>query len=134
MIVDDYAHHPSEVAATLQAAQSGWDRRVVVIFQPHLYSRTRDFHQEFARAFQNADVFICTDIYGAREKPIDGVSAELITSTAKQYGHKRVHYIQDKNQVPEALNNIILPGDMVITMGAGDIWRQNEKIIEVLAL
>ena len=134
MIVDDYAHHPSEVAATLQAAQSGWDRRVVVIFQPHLYSRTRDFHQEFARAFQNADVFICTDIYGAREEPIDGVTAELITSTAKQYGHKRVHYIQDKNQVPEALNNIILPGDMVITMGAGDIWRQSEKIIEVLAI
>ncbi len=133
MIVDDYAHHPSEVASTLQAAQSGWNRRVIAVFQPHLFTRTRDFHLDFARAFLQADILIATDIYAAREEPLEGITGELIPGKAREFGHKNVHYVPDKNKIPALIKKIVRSGDMIITMGAGDIWRQNEKIIEVLS-
>jgi UDP-N-acetylmuramate--alanine ligase len=131
LVIDDYAHHPTEINATLEGIRNGWKRRLVVIFQPHLYSRTRDFYAEFGRSFLNSDVFICTDVYPAREEPIEGISGELITETAKKFGHKNVHYIKDKNKVPEALNKIVKKDDIVITMGAGDIWKYGEKFIEL---
>lgn len=131
LVIDDYAHHPTEINATLEGIRNGWKRRLVVIFQPHLYSRTRDFYAEFGRSFLNSDVFICTDVYPAREEPIEGISGELITETAKKFGHKNVHYIKDKNKVPEALNKIVNKDDIVITMGAGDIWKYGEKFIEL---
>ncbi len=133
MIVDDYAHHPSEVSATLQAARAGWNRRIIAVFQPHLFTRTKDFYPDFARAFLQADVFIVTDIYPAREAPIEGITSKLISNTARQFGHKQVYDVPDKHQVASLIRSIVQPGDMVITMGAGDIWRQNEKIIEILS-
>ena len=78
MIVDDYAHHPSEISATIQAAMNGWKRRLITIFQPHLYSRTRDFCEDFAKALINSDILLITDIFGAREKPIPGVHSSKI--------------------------------------------------------
>jgi len=131
-VVDDYAHHPTEIKATLAGSKAGWRRRVVCVFQPHLYSRTRDFYDEFGRAFFNADVLIVTDVYPAREEPIQGVSGELIANAAKEFGHKQVHYVADKNAVPSFLMSVVRPGDIVITMGAGDIWRYGEKFIERL--
>jgi UDP-N-acetylmuramate--alanine ligase len=131
-VVDDYAHHPTEIKATLAGAKSGWRRRVVCVFQPHLYSRTRDFYDEFGRSFFNADVLVLTDVYPAREEPIQGVSGELIANAAKEVGHKQVHYVPDKKAVPAFLLSIVQPGDMVITMGAGDIWRFGEDFIAQL--
>jgi UDP-N-acetylmuramate--alanine ligase len=132
MVVDDYAHHPTETSATLKAVRDGWKRRLVVVFQPHLYSRTKDFYQEFGRSFLNSDVFICTDIYPARELPIEGITGELISETTKKFGHKNVYYIPDKKNVPAILKEIKKDGDIIVTMGAGDIWKYGEEFISML--
>lgn len=132
LVVDDYAHHPTETSATLKAIRAGWDRRLVAVFQPHLYSRTKDFYQEFGRSFLNSDVFICTDVYPAREEPIPGVTGELIAEATRKFGHKNVHYISDKKNVPAFLNDIKQEGDIIITMGAGDIWKFGEQFVEML--
>ncbi len=131
-VIDDYAHHPTEIRATLAGAKAGWRRRVIGVFQPHLYSRTRDFYDDFGRAFSNADVLVVTDVYPAREEPIQGVTGELIVNAAKQYGHKQVHYVPDKKNLPVFLRSIVRKGDIVITMGAGDIWKFGEEFIKKL--
>jgi UDP-N-acetylmuramate--alanine ligase len=131
-VIDDYAHHPTEIRATLAGAKAGWRRRTVCVFQPHLYSRTRDFYDDFGRSFFNADVLIVTDVYPAREEPIQGVTGELIANAAKEFGHKQVHYVPAKKDVPAYLMTITRPGDMVITMGAGDIWKFGEEFITLL--
>lgn len=132
MVVDDYGHHPTEIDVTLDGIRRGWNRRLVAVFQPHLYSRTRDFYAEFGRSFLNSDVFICTDIYPAREKPIEGITGELIANSAKNFGHKNVYYEPDKTKIPELLKSIYKKGDIIITMGAGDIWKYGEKFVEFL--
>ena len=123
MIVDDYAHHPTEVSATLRAIKNGWDRRLVTVFQPHLYSRTQNFYEDFARSFLISDVLIVTDVYPAREEPLAGVTGELITNMAKSMGHENVYWVEDKKRLIAAMKALVEPGDLVITMGAGDIWR-----------
>ncbi len=133
LVIDDYAHHPTETSATLAGIRSGWDRRLVAVFQPHLFSRTRDFYQEFGRSFLNSDVFICTDVYPAREEPIEGVSGEMIAEAARKFGHKNVIYVKDKKDIPSKLKEIMKPGDIIITMGAGDIWKYGEKFVESLS-
>jgi len=132
MVVDDYGHHPTEIDVTLDGIRRGWNRRLVAVFQPHLYSRTRDFYTEFGRSFLNSDVFICTDVYPAREEPIEGVTGELIANAAKNYGHKNVYYEPDKTKIPELLKSIYKKDDIIITMGAGDIWKYGEKFVEYL--
>ncbi|MDT3696161.1 MAG: UDP-N-acetylmuramate--L-alanine ligase [Ignavibacterium sp.] len=132
LVIDDYAHHPTETEATLKAVRDGWNRRLIAVFQPHLYSRTKDFYQEFGKAFLNSDVFICTDIYPARELPIEGVTGDLIATSAKELGHKNVHYVADKKEIPGFLNQIKKDGDIIITMGAGDIWKYGEQLIAML--
>jgi len=132
LVVDDYAHHPTEIQATLRAAREGWNKRVVAVFQPHLYTRTRDFYHDFGQSFFDADLLVITDIYPAREKPIQGVSGALIANEARSLGHRHVHYVEDKQQVPEFLKNTVQAGDLVITMGAGDIWKIGESYIEIL--
>ena len=129
-VYDDYAHHPTECRATLSGVKSGWRRRVVCVFQPHLYSRTRDFYEDFGKSFLLSDVLIVTDIYPAREEPIQGITGELIVNAAKQFGHKDVHYVSDKKQVPAFLQSIVKNGDIVITMGAGDIWKYGEEFLK----
>jgi UDP-N-acetylmuramate--alanine ligase len=131
-VIDDYAHHPTEIRATLAGAKAGWRRRVICVFQPHLYSRTRDFYDEFGRSFFNADVLVLTDVYPAREEPIQGVSGELIVNAAREFGHKNVNYVPDKKDVPAHLLRIKQPGDIIITMGAGDIWKFGEEFIKNL--
>lgn len=133
MVVDDYAHHPTETSATLAGIRAGWlDNRLVAVFQPHLYSRTKDFYQEFGRSFLNTDIFICTDVYPAREKPIEGVTGELISNATKSFGHRNVIYVEDKDDIPNVLNNLKQDGDIIITMGAGDIWKYGEKFVDML--
>jgi UDP-N-acetylmuramate--alanine ligase len=132
LVIDDYAHHPTETSATLAGIRAGWNRRLVAVFQPHLYSRTRDFYQEFGRSFLNSDIFICTDIYPAREEPIEGINGKLIADTAKKFGHKNVIYIEDKNEIPSYLLSIKEENDIIITMGAGDIWKFGERFVEMI--
>ena len=132
MVVDDYAHHPTEVSATLQAARDGWDRRIIAVFQPHLFSRTKSFYKEFAAAFMNSDVLIVTDIYPAREKPIKGVTGKLVFKAARSTGHKNVHYIPDLENLQVSLDDIIQENDMVITIGAGTIWRYGQSYFDHL--
>lgn len=132
LVVDDYAHHPTEVQATLQAARDGWDRRIIAVFQPHLYSRTRDFYQEFAAAFMNSDIFIVTDVYPARELPIKGISGKLVADAARESGHRNVHYLPQLDDLPAFLDTVTKPNDMVITLGAGTIWRYGEAYFKHL--
>jgi UDP-N-acetylmuramate--alanine ligase len=132
LVIDDYAHHPTETSVTLAGIRAGWDRRLIAVFQPHLYTRTRDFYQEFGRSFLNSDIFICTDVYPARELSINGVTGELIANAAKNFGHKNVLYVKDKNDIPETLAEIKKKDDIIITMGAGDIWKYGEKFVEML--
>jgi UDP-N-acetylmuramate--alanine ligase len=131
-VVDDYAHHPTEIRATLKAAKEGLGRRTIAIFQPHLYSRTRDFSDDFGRSFFQSDVLVVTDIYPAREEPIAGVSGELVAKAAREHGHRKVLYIQDKDRVATYLAAQVLPGDLVITLGAGDVYRIGERLIQLL--
>lgn len=131
-VYDDYAHHPTECRVTLAGVKAGWRRRTVCVFQPHLYSRTRDFYEEFAKAFLLADALVVTEVYPAREEPIQGVTGEMIIAAARQYGHKNAHYVADKNELPEFLNSIVKKGDMVIMMGAGDIWKFSAKLLKRL--
>jgi UDP-N-acetylmuramate--alanine ligase len=130
MIVDDYGHHPAEVEVTLEAAQRAFDRRVVVAFQPHRYTRTRDLFDDFTRAFNKADVLIVTEVYAAGEAPIDGASGESLASAIRAHGHHSVRYVADKRDVKQALAEIVRPGDIVIALGAGDI---NASVRDLLA-
>ena len=132
LVLDDYAHHPTETNASLSAVRGGWNRRLVAVFQPHLYSRTRDFYSEFGRSFLNSDIFICTDVYPAREEKIEGVSGKMIADAAKSFGHRNVIYEPDKNNIPYLLMDIYKEDDIIITMGAGDIWKFGEKFINLL--
>lgn len=134
IVIDDYAHHPTEVQATIQGARKGWpNRRIVAVFQPHLYSRTQQMYKHFGLSFFEAEVLVVTDIYPSREKAIEGITGELISETAKNFGHKGVYYIRDKNDLPEKLSEMVTPGDIVITMGAGDIYRSGEKFVELMS-
>ena len=132
MIVDDYAHHPSEVSATLKAAKTGWNNRIIAIFQPHLLTRTRDFYHDFAEAFLQAEILIVTDIYESRENPLPGVTAQIISDEAERLGHNHVEFIPEQTNIPARLKEIVQANDMIITMGAGNIWRQCEGIYEAI--
>jgi UDP-N-acetylmuramate--alanine ligase len=123
-VVDDYAHHPGEISATMAAARSRGYKRVAVVFQPHLYSRTRDFMEQFARSLSVADVVVVTDIYKAREQPIPGVNAEDIVGKIKTInGTVDAYYVKDKGDVSDVLRGKVHSGDVLILMGAGDIWE-----------
>ena len=132
LIIDDYGHHPREIEATLQAAKSGWERRVIAIFQPHRFTRVRDLADDFYRCFYLADKLIVTDIYPAGESPIEGVHAKHLYEGILRHGHRDVTYIPDKEEIAPALTDIVKPGDMVITLGAGDIWKTGDSLAEIL--
>jgi UDP-N-acetylmuramate--alanine ligase len=124
LVVDDYAHHPTEIAATLEAARALHPRRrLVVVFQPHLYSRTRDLAADFGRALLGADVVLVAPIYPAREAPIPGVTSTLVANAALAAGHARAGALASDDEVGPALHEILRPGDLLITMGAGDVAK-----------
>jgi UDP-N-acetylmuramate--alanine ligase len=133
MVVDDYGHHPTEVKATLAAAKQGWDRRLVVLFQPHRYSRTRDLIEEFTHAFDQADLLFMTDIYAAGEAPILGVSGAALADRIKAAGHQGVTFVEKKETLPDQVLPHLQPGDLVVTLGAGDIWKAGTGLLARLA-
>src|SRR2546422_466623 len=132
-VVDDYAHPPAEIRATLAAAKAGFDCRTVTVFQPHRYSRTRDLRQEFLTAFNQADVLIVMDIYPAGEAPIPGVTAEDLAEGIRAHGHRDVTYLgSDRARVVEHLCETTRPGDLVLTLGAGDVGLLGPELLKRL--
>jgi len=133
LVVDDYGHHPVEIMATLKAARTGWAKRIVAVFQPHRYTRTQALFKDFLTAFYDADVLILTEIYPAGEDRIEGVESKALFEGLREYGHKDVTYLADKKEIVEHLLRIISPGDLVITLGAGDIWQVSEELVNRLS-
>jgi len=131
-VYDDYGHHPTEIRATLAAAREGWDGRVVAIFQPHRYSRTRDLLAEFGTAFYNADEVLVCDIYAAGEDEIEGLTGRKIAETITAHGHHSSRYVGSRDAAVEAAADMLSPGDLVVTLGAGDIWQTARAIVENL--
>ena len=131
-IIDDYAHHPTEIAATIKAAKSLEDHRVVILFQPHRYSRTKLLLREFGTAFKEADLVFITDIYSAGEKPEAGIDGMSIPLMIKELTGKEIHYVADVNTLPQTVLEYIEPNDLVITMGAGNINQFGPKLLALL--
>ncbi len=141
-VFDDYAHHPTEIRAALTAARrateagneaTGLSGRLIACFQPHLYSRTVDFSDEFGEVMTLADIAVINDVCGAREDPIPGVTGELVVEAAKRHGAKEVVYVVDKYDLPDALNKIARPGDLIITLGCGDVTIVGPLLAPLLA-
>ena len=132
MVVDDYAHHPTEIKVTLQAAQDGWEGRVIAVFQPHRYTRTKLLHDEFAKAFSQADIIILNEIYSAGENPIPGITGENLCLAVKQYEGREVTILCTKEEIVEHLLEIVQPGDLILTIGAGDIWMVAKELVTKL--
>ncbi len=132
LVVDDYAHHPEEIRATLRAAREGFDRRLVIAFQPHRYSRTRDLFDDFLGAFDDADVVLLTEIYAAGERPIAGVSGEALCRALERRGHLDVRFVPARDRLADALLDTVRPGDLVILLGAGDISRTADELLALL--
>ena len=130
-VVDDYGHHPTEITATLKAARTLRPKRLIAVFQPHRYSRTKILYEKFGRAFKDASMVVLTDIYAAGEKPIPNVTAELVANSIKNNG-KNVVYMKNKEDIPGYLMDTCKKGDLVIILGAGDIRRTGEEFARKL--
>jgi UDP-N-acetylmuramate--alanine ligase len=132
LVLDDYGHHPAEIRTTLAAATEKWHRRLVVLFQPHRYTRTQKLADEFGRSFYDAAILFVTGIYPAGEEPIEGVSGADIVTASRRHGHRAVEYIEDTYELYEHAMSVIEPGDVVLTLGAGDIHKVGERILTAL--
>ena len=132
-VVDDYGHHPTEIKSTLQALEKCWpDQRKVVVFQPHRYSRTRALFDDFTRAFYQCDVLLVLPIYAASEQEIEGVSGQLLCEGIQAHGHKEVIYAAETKNAVDYLTKNLKPGDILLTLGAGDVWKVGEQVLQEL--
>ena len=132
MVVDDYGHHPTEIAAVIAAARAGIDRRVVVVFQPHRYSRTSQLMHEFGDALGAADEVVLTDIYSAGEAPIPGVTIEALADAVRASAPCPVHVVKSLEALPAAVSALSRSGDLVVTLGAGSIGTVGDRILEAI--
>jgi UDP-N-acetylmuramate--alanine ligase len=132
LVIDDYGHHPAEIRATIGAIRDSWKRPLTVIFQPHRYSRTQDLFDEFLTAFEGADRLILTEIYPAGEDAIPGVNSESLYQAIKRMGHTEVEFVADKNQIPKMLAEKLNAGDIALTLGAGDVYKVGEALVETI--
>ena len=132
MVIDDYGHHPVEIQATLQAIRESWKRSLTVVFQPHRYSRTRDLFDDFLVSFEGADRLILTEVYAAGEEAIPGICGEALYQAIKRRGHLEVEFVPDKRDVARQLVPKLRAGDIVLTLGAGDIYKVGEELVEAL--
>ena len=131
IIADDYGHHPAEIQATLSTAKEVWpNRRLVVIFQPHRFSRTQNLMENFYSSFNNADQLFLLDIYGAGEKPIEGIHSRQMAQGIREFGHKNVEYIEKTDIFFSHLQNSLQPGDVILTLGAGNIGELAYKLVD----
>jgi len=133
LLVDDYGHHPTEITAVLETAKECWpEKRLVVVFQPHRYTRTKALYDRFTFCFNQADLLIVAPIYPAGESPIEGVDAEWLCQGIKEHGHKEVHLCHHQDEIFKVLLRLIKPGDLVMTLGAGDIYHVGEELLKKL--
>jgi UDP-N-acetylmuramate--alanine ligase len=132
MVIDDYGHHPAEVRATVGAIRDSWKRPLIVVFQPHRYSRTQDLFDDFVTAFDGADRLVLTDIYAAGEDPIAGVTSEALYQAIKKQGHLDAQYIASADDVVTELRKAVKEGDIVLTLGAGDVYKIGEEFVATL--
>ncbi len=134
VVIDDYGHHPTEIKATLAALRDAWPKkRLIVLFQPHRYSRTQGLYKDFCTAFHDADYLFMTDIYPAGEKPIQGISSATLADDIKEHGQRQVCHVADLKQLPEEVLSVASSGDIVLTLGAGNIWQVGEQLLEKIA-
>ncbi|MFC1490070.1 UDP-N-acetylmuramate--L-alanine ligase [Candidatus Latescibacterota bacterium] len=131
MVVDDYAHHPTEIIASLEGIRKGFDKRIIAIFQPHLFSRTRDFYEDFGRAFMETDTLFVTEIFPSRESPIEGVTGNLVSDAASAAGHRNATFIKDRKELIDTVADCVESGDIVVTFGAGDVNKIGYELLEV---
>ena len=132
-VVDDYGHHPTEIRATLSALRDAWpDRRLVVLFQPHRFTRTKALAEEFYTAFHEADILLLTEIYSAGETPIPDVTAEALLNGIRQHGHRHAHFEPTLDKLLDKTMDILAPGDVVLSLGAGNIWQAGERLLQML--
>jgi UDP-N-acetylmuramate--alanine ligase len=131
MVVDDYGHHPTEIAAVIAAARAG-KRRIVVVFQPHRYTRTRDLMREFGRALGGADEVVLTDIYAAGEPPIEGVTVDALADAVRAATPRPLHVVRTLDELPARVAGLAQSGDLVITLGAGSINTVADRILSAL--
>ena len=131
-VVDDYGHHPAEIRATLAAAREVHRGRIVVAFQPHRYTRTRDLWNDFVAAFNDADVLLVTEIYPAGEEKIAGVDVAPLVEAIRAHGHRDAHFVADLEEVAARLARVAEPGDLVVTLGAGSISSLGDRVLELL--
>ena len=129
-VIDDYAHHPAEIQATLEAAQGGMGRRIVVAFQPHRYTRTRDLFEELAGSFHAADVLLVTEVYAAGEEKIPGVDAAALVEAVRGRGHREAHFVAEREAIVPRLRELARGEDAILFMGAGDIGRLASELLE----
>jgi UDP-N-acetylmuramate--alanine ligase len=132
MVVDDYGHHPAEIVATIRAMREGFGQRLVVVFQPHRYTRTRDLFDDFLPAFDAADVLVLTDIYAAGEAPIEGVTGESLYAAIRDRGMIDARFVPSRRAVAAAVREIVRPGDLVLVLGAGDVSRCGRELLTIL--
>ena len=131
LVVDDYGHHPTEIKTTLDAARTS-GRRVLTLFQPHRYTRTRDLLEDFARSFYGADVLLVSDIYAASEDAIEGINSGTLVEAIKRFGHRDVEYVGGLVNAPGRIREIAEEGDLVLTLGAGNVWQAGEELLKML--
>jgi UDP-N-acetylmuramate--alanine ligase len=132
LVVDDYGHHPAEIQATLEAARVAYSRRLVVAFQPHRYTRTRDLFDELATSFNACHVLLVADIYAAGEDPVQGVDAAALAGAIRKHGHQDVRAAGPVSDIGSLLRDLVQPGDLVLTLGAGNIWQAGEELLVYL--
>lgn len=131
-VVDDYAHHPTEIQVTLEAARQTQPKRLIAVFQPHRYTRTKLLRDQFAVAFKKCDELIVTDIYAASEDPIPGVSGEMLANTIRETTGQDVKYMSGFDKIEQYLEEHVAPGDLVMTIGAGNIVQLGENLVKAL--
>ena len=133
LVIDDYGHHPTEIMATLETAREAWpENRLIVVFQPHRYSRTKELYDRFVISFNHSDVLIIAPLYAAGEKAMEGVDSEWLYKGIKEHGHRDVHLAESLDHTLALIKEMVNPGDRVISLGAGDVYRVGENLLEIL--
>ncbi|UCD31921.1 MAG: UDP-N-acetylmuramate--L-alanine ligase, partial [Desulfobacterales bacterium] len=133
VVIDDYGHHPAEIKITLEAVRESWPgRRIVAVFQPHRYSRAQALFDDFTRAFYQSDLVVVLPIYSAGEEKIEGVTGRDLFEGIRSHGHRNVVYVEDFQAAVSYLKEALVSGDILLTLGAGDVWKLGEMVLEEL--
>jgi UDP-N-acetylmuramate--alanine ligase len=132
LVVDDYGHHPTEIRAALATAKEAFQKRTVVVFQPHRYTRVQELFDEFCRSFHQADLLLVTEVYPAGENPIAGITGRGLAEGIKKHGHRDVRFVETLESIPDMLAEELREGDLVLTLGAGSVTTISDQMVETI--